>query len=238
MKNDGKPEKEGAENMKPTSAGGRAERAVLPTQIQAQIGRRLSAIYDEILQQQIPDRFRALLDELENGASAVEAKARGREKPELTELVRAAKRDLSSRSGSGPKGDLLTAIPALRAFAVSLSGNADRDRRSGSGNIVEGMGKYVVIRAGIEFAAHGCSRSCEIPSTRNTANDVAKRKARIPRAGRCRPPVEQIAHLDFADFRKALHQLPPDQREALHIDQRLGIFLRRGRRFLTAKWEQ
>jgi Anti-sigma factor NepR len=34
-------------------------------QIQAQIGRRLSAVYDEILHQPVPDRFRLLLDELD-----------------------------------------------------------------------------------------------------------------------------------------------------------------------------
>ena len=44
----------------------------LPSPIQAQIGRRLAAIYDEVLHQPIPDRFRLLLDELENSSSAFE----------------------------------------------------------------------------------------------------------------------------------------------------------------------
>ena len=34
-------------------------------------------------------------------------------------------------------------------------------------------------------------------------------------AGQLSTPPDQIAHLDFADFRNALQQLPPDQREAL-----------------------
>lgn len=32
---------------------------------QVQIGRRLAAVYDEVLQQPVPDRFRLLLDELD-----------------------------------------------------------------------------------------------------------------------------------------------------------------------------
>ena len=39
--------------------------AALSPTIQAQIGRRLLAVYDEVLQQPIPDRFRILLDHLD-----------------------------------------------------------------------------------------------------------------------------------------------------------------------------
>lgn len=46
---------------------GLSQKSTLPldTQIQAHIGRRLIAVYDEILQQPVPDRFRLLLDELD-----------------------------------------------------------------------------------------------------------------------------------------------------------------------------
>ena len=67
--------------MKSTSAAPQAERAALPAQIQAQIGRRLSAIYDEVLQQPIPDRFRLLLDELENASPAPAGSARQKGEP-------------------------------------------------------------------------------------------------------------------------------------------------------------
>ena len=54
----------------------RARSSALPERIQAQIGHRLAAIYDEVLLQPIPDRFHLLLDELERGAPASKAPAR------------------------------------------------------------------------------------------------------------------------------------------------------------------
>jgi hypothetical protein len=56
----------------------RARSPALPERIQAQIGHRLAAVYDEVLLQPIPDRFHLLLDELERGAPS--PKAPGREK--------------------------------------------------------------------------------------------------------------------------------------------------------------
>ena len=54
----------------------RAHSSALPERIQAQIGHRLAAIYDEVLLQPIPDRFHLLLDELERGAPPSKAPAR------------------------------------------------------------------------------------------------------------------------------------------------------------------
>jgi hypothetical protein len=42
----------------------------LDTDLQAQIGRQLRAIYDGVLAQPVPDRFLELLDQLDNGDSA------------------------------------------------------------------------------------------------------------------------------------------------------------------------
>jgi hypothetical protein len=54
----------------------RARSSALPERIQAQIGHRLAAIYDEVLLQPIPDRFHLLLDELERGAPSSKPPAR------------------------------------------------------------------------------------------------------------------------------------------------------------------
>ena len=132
----------------------------------------------------------------------------------MTELVRAAKRDLSSRSGSAPKGDLLAAIPALRAFAVSLSGNADR---------ADDLVQETLLKAWenmSSFAPGSNLRAWLFTILRNTFYSQYRKRRREAEGansagGALSTPPEQIAHLDFADFRKALHQLPPDQREAL-----------------------
>ena len=60
----------------------RARSSSLPERIQAQIGHRLAAIYDEVLLQPIPDRFHLLLDELERGAppSKPPAREKGRKR--------------------------------------------------------------------------------------------------------------------------------------------------------------
>ena len=62
----GPPQAPGGENKDPPSglADSVASRP-LPGDIQALIGRRLVAAYDEVLRQPIPDRFRRLLDDLE-----------------------------------------------------------------------------------------------------------------------------------------------------------------------------
>jgi Anti-sigma factor NepR len=70
---DGKPEQDKAKMQKsdssagpePVAGTGQKRNLPLDTQIQAHIGRRLMAVYDEILQQPVPDRFRLLLDELD-----------------------------------------------------------------------------------------------------------------------------------------------------------------------------
>ena len=60
----------------PARPAARARSSALPERIQAQIGHRLAAIYDEVLLQPIPDRFHLLLDELERGAPSSKAPVR------------------------------------------------------------------------------------------------------------------------------------------------------------------
>jgi Anti-sigma factor NepR len=55
-------------SSKEPGAAGREKQGKYPSlapEIQAQIGRRLTAAYDDVLQQPVPDRFRLLLDELD-----------------------------------------------------------------------------------------------------------------------------------------------------------------------------
>lgn len=68
----GKSEKSGD----PPAAAARPRHQPLAPEIQAQIGRRLLAVYDEMLQQPVPERFRALLDKLDQPSIALQAKGK------------------------------------------------------------------------------------------------------------------------------------------------------------------
>ena len=66
-------------------ADGDREYALAP-HVQEQIGRRLAAVYDEILRQPIPERFLRLLDQLDQ-ATAKTVKDRSSAKEKVTETL-------------------------------------------------------------------------------------------------------------------------------------------------------
>jgi hypothetical protein len=66
-------------------ADGDPEYALAP-HVQEQIGRRLAAVYDEVLRQPIPERFLRLLDQLDQ-ASTKTAKDRSSAKEKVTETL-------------------------------------------------------------------------------------------------------------------------------------------------------
>ncbi len=70
----------------------------LAADVQEQIGRRLAAAYDEILRQPIPERFRLLLDQLDEASKAAQAKA-SQERPSKSadELSSATSRERQER---------------------------------------------------------------------------------------------------------------------------------------------
>jgi RNA polymerase sigma-70 factor (ECF subfamily) len=113
------------------------------------------------------------------------------------------------------KTDLLSAIPNLRAFAVSLCGNPDRaddlvqetlvKAWSNLGSFVEGTNMpawlFTILR-NIYYSEYR-KRRREVSDSEGT---IAARLATAP---------AQNGHMDFLDFREALQKLPADQREAL-----------------------
>ena len=60
-------------SVTPVAFGARRVKPLAPD-LQAQIGRRLMALYDDVLQQPVPDRFRQLLNELDQKTGLPEAK--------------------------------------------------------------------------------------------------------------------------------------------------------------------
>jgi RNA polymerase sigma-70 factor (ECF subfamily) len=110
---------------------------------------------------------------------------------------------------------LLGAVPSLRAFAVSLTGNFDR---------ADDLVQDTLLRAlsHIDRFERGTNLNAWLFTIlRNLFHSqYRKRKREVEDvdgsyAARLKTAPEQGARLDFEDFRIALAKLPPDQREAL-----------------------
>ncbi len=122
---------------------------------------------------------------------------------------------LISADDLGVKADLISAIPNLRAFAVSLCGNADKADDLVQETLVKACGNLSSFSEGTNLMAW------LITILRNAYySEYVKRRREVAdpegiHAGMLASPPAQNAHMDLLDFRAALQQLPPEQREAL-----------------------
>lgn len=128
-----------------------------------------------------------------------------------------------ARRDAAPKQELLEAIPALRAFAISLSGKADR---------ADDLVQETLMKAWANMASYtpGTNlRAWLFTILRNIFySQYRKRRREVEDAdglmvARLSSAPEQNGHMDFEDFRKALQKLPPDQREALILIGASGL---------------
>jgi RNA polymerase sigma-70 factor (ECF subfamily) len=110
---------------------------------------------------------------------------------------------------------LLTAVPNLRAFAISLCGNIDR---------ADDLVQETLLRAlaNISSFERGTNMSAWLFTIlRNLfRSEYRKRRREVEDADgsyaeRMKSQPEQTGRLEFTEFRDALGKLPPDQREAL-----------------------
>lgn len=110
---------------------------------------------------------------------------------------------------------LLAALPSLRAFAISLTGDVER---------ADDLVQNAILRALTNL--HRFERGTNLQAwmftiLRNqfhTDYRKSKREVEDPDgvfAAKLSTVPDQGAHLDFQDFRAALAQLSPDQREAI-----------------------
>lgn len=115
----------------------------------------------------------------------------------------------------GLKGELLAAIPSLRAFAVSLSGNPDRADDLVQETLVKAWGNISGFTEGTNLAAwlFTILRNIYFSEYRKRRREVPDPDGLI--AARLADAPAQMGHMDFLDFRAALAELPADQREAL-----------------------
>lgn len=126
-------------------------------------------------------------------------------------------RDASGITQASPqlKTDLLSAIPNLRAFAVSLCGNPDRADDLVQETLVKAWSNLGSFVEGTNMPAwlFTILRNIYYSEYRKRRREVADSEGTI--AARLATAPAQNGHMDFLDFREALQKLPADQREAL-----------------------
>jgi len=119
--------------------------------------------------------------------------------------------------------ELLASIPRLRAFAVSLSGNASRADDLVQETLVRAWGKLASFVPGTNMAAwlYTILRNEFYSEFRKRSHEVPDPDGHYAAALSCLPSQE--FHLEFQDFRGAFAALPPLHREALVLVGACGL---------------
>lgn len=121
------------------------------------------------------------------------------------------------------KAELVTAIPNLRAFAVSLSGNPDRADDLVQETLVKAWASLASFSEGTNLTAwlFTILRNIYYSEFRKRRREAPDPDGSI--AARLIAPDSQHAHMDLLDLRDALQKLPLDQREALILVAASGM---------------
>ncbi len=115
----------------------------------------------------------------------------------------------------GLRNDIVAAIPGLRAFAISLSGNVDRAEDLVQETMLRGFANLDKFRPGTSLQAW------LFTILRNLFHSEYRRRRREVEdpdgvwAGRLAVLPDQEPHLNLSDFRAVFGTLSDDQREAL-----------------------
>ena len=110
---------------------------------------------------------------------------------------------------------MLSAVPSLRAFAISLSGNVDRADDLVQETLLRAMANINSFQPGTNMSAwlFTILRNLFRSEYRKRRREVEDSDGSYADTLKSHP--EQHGRIEFEEFRKALSQLPPDQREAL-----------------------
>ena len=110
---------------------------------------------------------------------------------------------------------MLAAVPGLRAFAISLSGNVDRADDLVQDTLLRAMTNIDSFTAGTNMSAwlFTILRNLFRSQYRKRRREVEDADGR--HADSLKAPPQQHSQLEFEEFRRALATLLPDQREAL-----------------------
>ena len=111
--------------------------------------------------------------------------------------------------------DLLASIPNVRAFAVSLAGNAERADDLVQETLMKAWAKFDTFEEGTNLRAwlFTILRNEFYSQVRKRGREVEDAEGAY--AARLASQPSQSGHMDMSDFRAALGELPSDQREAL-----------------------
>lgn len=128
-----------------------------------------------------------------------------------------------SNAANVMKDDLIAAIPALRAFALSLSGKPDRADDLVQETLVKAWANMGSFLPGTNLRAwlFTIQRNIFYSQYRKRRREVEDADGQ--RAAMLSTAAAQPGHMDFQDFRKALARLPVDQREALMLIGASGL---------------
>jgi RNA polymerase sigma-70 factor, ECF subfamily len=121
------------------------------------------------------------------------------------------------------RDSLLEAIPHLRAFAISLTGNGDQADDLVQETIVRGLSNLDKFEAGTNLQAwlFTILRNQFYTLKRRKRREVADPDGMM--AGSLSTLPEQHGSLDLRDLAMALAQLPPEQREVLLLAGAEGL---------------
>ena len=110
---------------------------------------------------------------------------------------------------------MLAAVPSLRAFAISLSGNIDRADDLVQETLLRAMANINSFQVGTNMSAwlFTILRNLFISQYRKRRREVEDADGR--HVDSLKSPPQQHSQLEFEEFRRALEKLLPDQREAL-----------------------
>ena len=128
-----------------------------------------------------------------------------------------------SAASSQITADLLSVIPNLRAFAVSLCGNLDRADDLVQETLVKAWSNIGTFVEGTNLRAwlFTILRNIYYSDYRKRRREVADPDGTF--AAKLATAPAQSGHMDLLDFRAALQQLPSDQREALILIGASGL---------------
>lgn len=110
---------------------------------------------------------------------------------------------------------MLSAVPSLRAFAISLCGNVDRADDLVQETLLRAMANIESFQPGTNMSAwlFTILRNLFRSEYRKRRREVEDTDGSYAESLRSHP--EQQGRVEFEEFRAALTRLPPDQREAL-----------------------
>src|SRR3954447_12745195 len=110
---------------------------------------------------------------------------------------------------------ILAAVPSLRAFAISLSGNVDRADDLVQETLLRALANIHSFQPGTNMPAwlFTILRNLFRSEYRKRRREVEDADGSYADTLKTQP--EQTSHVEFKEFTAALDKLPPDQREAL-----------------------